>query len=66
MNRFAADIAPKADRNRPEQAQEAVKALVATDVAITQKAVLTLRYRFDNKFERLQVLLLGCQNRVAR
>jgi hypothetical protein len=35
-----------------DQAQEAAKALVSTDVAITQKAVLTLRYRLDNEFER--------------
>ena len=46
-----------------DQAQEAAKALVATDVAITQNF---LRYATGrNEFERAKVLLSRCQNRVV-
>jgi hypothetical protein len=45
--------------------RESAKALVATDVAITQKAVLKLRYGLYYKFERSQVLVFGCKNGVA-
>jgi len=40
-----------------DQAQEAAKALVATDVAITEKAVLRLR----NRLERAEALPFCCQ-----
>jgi|ERR1700730_2910427 hypothetical protein len=48
------------------QAREATKALVATDVTITQKPFLRYVTGSIYQFERTQVLLFGCQNRVAR